>query len=225
MPTQPYKNSQGKRLPGVTTILGSNLGWDTQMLVAWARKIAMAGGDPNVIRDEAADTGTLAHYIIECFVNKLTPDYEKQYTPEQKTKAVNCVQGFKLWKDRYAPEFITSELSLVNDQYGFGGTIDIISKIDGSLVINDIKTNNHVSPKMVIQVSAYKKLYEMHTNEHIKWCEIIQLNKDKPEYKLYRFNTELLDQGWKAFEMLLQLHKMKKQFEPELTHKEGIQND
>lgn len=225
MPTQPYKNSSGKRLPGVTTILSGNLGWDTQMLVAWARKVAMAGGDPNVIRDEAADTGTLAHYIVECFVNKTTPDYEKQYSPEQKAKAMNCVQGFKLWKDKYNPEFVVSELSLVNEDYGFGGTIDIISKIDNKLVINDLKTNNYMSQKMVIQVSAYKKLYELHTGESVDWCEIIQLNKDKPEYKLYRFHNEILDQGWKAFEMLLQLHKMKKEFEPKLTDQGAIIND
>lgn len=225
MPTQPYKTINGKRVPGVTTILSSNLGWDTQMLIAWARKIAMAGGDPNVIRDQAADTGTLAHYIIECFVNNTPLEIEKHYSPEQKTMAMNCVKGFKAWKNKYNPEFIASELSIVNDEYKFGGTIDIISKIENKLVINDIKTNNHVSPKMIIQVSAYKKLYELHTNQTIDWCEIVQLNKESPEYTVYRFDKKTLDLGWQAFEMLLKLHSIKNELKMEISEKGTLLND
>lgn len=225
MPTQPYKTDNGKRVPGVTTILSSNLGWDSQMLVAWARKIAMAGGDPNVVRDQAADTGTLAHYIVECSVNKTPLEIEKHYSPEQKAMAMNAAKGFKAWKQKYNPEFVISELSIVHQELGFGGTIDLISKIDGHLVINDLKTNNHVSPKMAIQVSAYKKLYEYHTGETVDWCEIIQLNKEAPEYSLYRFDNETLELGWQAFEMLLKLHKMKKQFTMTQTDKGTLLND
>lgn len=221
MPTQPYKTNDGKRVPGVTTVLSGNLGWDTQMLIAWARKTALAGVDPNVVRDQAADTGTLAHYIVECYVKGHELDIEKHYSPEQKQQAMNCALGFKAWKQKYKPEFIDSELSIVHEELGFGGTLDLVSKVDNKLVINDIKTNNHVSEKMIIQVSAYKKLLEYHYKQPVEWCEIIQLSKDSPKFKLYRFDSDTLELGWQAFEMLLKLHKMKNKFELNLTD-EGI---
>lgn len=219
MPTQPYVNSAGVTVPGVTTVLSSNLGWDSHILLAWARKTALAGTDPDVIKEQAASTGTLAHYIIECYVNNHPLDINNSYSPEQKQQAANCARGFKAWEQKYKPTFVGSEISIVHEDYNYGGTIDIVSKIDNKLVINDLKTNNFVNAKMLIQVSAYKKLYEYLTKETVDHCEIIQLNKDKPEFKLYQFHNELLDYGWQAFEMLLKLHELKRKLKITQTDK------
>ncbi len=221
MPTQIYKLQNGSRVSGVTTILSGNLGWDTQMLIAWARKTAMAGSDPNVIRDQAADTGTLAHYVVECYVKNQRPIFEDKYTSEQKVAATNCIKGFKAWMNKYNPTFVDSELSLISEQYGYGGTIDIVSRVNNMLIINDIKTSNFVSPKMIIQVAAYKKLYEENKPDKICGCEIIQLDKEKPGYKLYKIDNDLLELGWQAFEKLIYLHNIKKEFKLPLTD-EGV---
>jgi hypothetical protein len=36
-----YILENGKRVPGVTTIIGSNLGWNKNVLIGWARKQAV----------------------------------------------------------------------------------------------------------------------------------------------------------------------------------------
>ena len=59
-----YKTSDGERLPGVTTVI-NELGWNKNMLIAWSRREALAGNDPNKIKDEAAKPGTLTHSFIE----------------------------------------------------------------------------------------------------------------------------------------------------------------
>ena len=41
MPLVKYKNKSGKRLRSVTTIIGNQLGWNKQALIAWYTKLAM----------------------------------------------------------------------------------------------------------------------------------------------------------------------------------------
>ena len=57
-----YKLKDGTRVKGVTTIL-NNLGWNKNVLVAWARRTALAGDDPDAVLKEAGAIGTLAHYF------------------------------------------------------------------------------------------------------------------------------------------------------------------
>ena len=65
---QRYRLANGDIVRGVTTIIGDNLGWNKNALIGWARKEAMAGKDPNKLRDQAADIGTITHFIIQCFL-------------------------------------------------------------------------------------------------------------------------------------------------------------
>jgi len=60
MPANIYKNAQGKRIPGVTTVI-SNLGWSKGGLMHWAWEQGINGIDYKETRDKAADTGTIAH--------------------------------------------------------------------------------------------------------------------------------------------------------------------
>jgi len=81
-----YRLNDNTIVPGVTTIIGGQLSWNKQMLIFWARKEALAGNDPMKVKFEAANIGTLAHYMVECHINsvltkeKVTPyldDYSK----------------------------------------------------------------------------------------------------------------------------------------------------
>ena len=73
MPTIPYRNKEGKRVPGVTTIIG-NIGWNTGPLNWWAFNQGMEAGlaisrgepAPSSIREvtAAAEAGTIAHAMV-----------------------------------------------------------------------------------------------------------------------------------------------------------------
>ena len=63
MPTQPYFNKAGQRLPSVTTIISRFK--ESGGLIHWAWNLGREGQDYRQVRDEAADAGTLAHAMIE----------------------------------------------------------------------------------------------------------------------------------------------------------------
>lgn len=49
---------------------------------------------------------------------------------------------------------------MVSEQYRFGGTPDAIGKVDGELCLIDWKTSNSVYSDYLIQIAAYKHLWE-----------------------------------------------------------------
>jgi hypothetical protein len=57
-------------------------------------------------------------------------------------------------------EFIGSEVSLVESNRQFGGTIDIIAKVDGVLSVIDIKTSSSLCEEYDYQLAAYRYLLE-----------------------------------------------------------------
>ena len=74
MPTFAYTNADGDRVPGVTTVIGSNLGWSKNGLMWWANKHGRAGRDMKGAYDEAnaaGAIGTCVHDRIEAYVHGL----------------------------------------------------------------------------------------------------------------------------------------------------------
>ncbi len=45
MPQLIYRTADGTQVPGVTTVLGSSLGWKTPGLIHWAWKLGTEGKD------------------------------------------------------------------------------------------------------------------------------------------------------------------------------------
>ena len=62
-----YKNKDGVRLPGVTTITGIE---DKPALKYWGNKIGLQGIEIRNYVDGLARIGTLAHYLAECHVKQ-----------------------------------------------------------------------------------------------------------------------------------------------------------
>jgi len=79
MPTQKYM-IDGKRVPGVTTILGKYK--EAGGLIHWAWDLGMQNIDYRKVRDDAADAGTLAHAMVEATIR--STDFPKQdgYPPD-----------------------------------------------------------------------------------------------------------------------------------------------
>ena len=56
-------------------------------------------------------------------------------------------------------EPIHAELQTSHTTLLYGGTIDMIAKVNGVLTIVDFKTSKHVYPGHVLQISAYREMY------------------------------------------------------------------
>ena len=57
-------------------------------------------------------------------------------------------------------EIVAQEMQLVSEQYRFGGTPDAIGMIRGELCLVDWKTSNGIYSDYLLQIAAYRLLWE-----------------------------------------------------------------
>jgi len=140
---QKYKTRDGRIVPGVTTVIGNNLGWNKNVLIAWSRREALKGNDPELVKQAAANIGTCAHYMCECDAKGLEPDLS-DFSPNTIKVAENCFLGYLEWKKTNNISKIQSEIPLVSERYLYGGTIDMLYESEGRLILGDIKTSSSI---------------------------------------------------------------------------------
>ena len=205
-----YKLKNGKRVKGITTIL-SNLGWNKNVLVAWARRTALAGDDPDAVLKEAGAIGTLAHYLCECDIKGEEPELD-DYSAEQIEKAENAFLGYLEWKKMTKPKYEAIELKMVSEKYKVGGTADFVARINNSLVLGDIKTSKGIYPEMTAQLAAYRKMYiEIQPKAKIESAMILKLDKNSGAFSHHFVGKSQLDWGWKVFEHCMALEELHKE--------------
>ena len=208
MPMIIYKNKEGKRLSGVTTIIGSNLGWNTQPLMYWAWQEGIEGRNFRDTSQKAADIGTIAHAMIEA--NLKGKDFDTiQYEKEMIDKAETAYQAWLEWKNLVDFQLLDSEKSLVSEKYQFGGTIDV-AVIKKVTAIVDLKTSKAVYSDHKIQVAAYGRLWnENYPDNPIQAYYILQLGKEDGSFHYHYWPN--LDKAWDVFSALLKIHNLKKE--------------
>ena len=210
MPANIYKNKAGKRVPGVTTVIGSNLGWSKGGLMHWAWMEGIEGRDYKDTRDKAADIGTIAHAMVEAdLTGKNWPDLvdARGADDEMLGKATAAYGAFNEWAQGSKFTLLQSEHLLVSEKYQFGGQIDIAA-VQGKRAIIDLKTSNAVYEDHKIQIAAYGELWnENYPDKLIEAYYILQLGKDGSFTYHYYPN---MDNAFRAFVLLRELHDLKK---------------
>ena len=211
MPANIYKNKDGKRIPGVTTVIG-NLGWSKGGLMHWAWMEGIEGRDYKATRDKAADTGTIAHAMVEAQLKDISwrelVDL-RGVEGEQIKQAEAAYNAFLEWANGAKFRLLKSEHLLVSELYQFGGQIDVAG-IQGRRAIIDLKTSNAVYEDHKIQIAAYSNLWdENYPDEPIEAHYILQLGKDGG-FTYYMLPDSVIESGWEAFKHLRALHDLKK---------------
>ena len=204
-----YKTSDGERLPGVTTVI-NELGWNKNMLIAWSRREALAGNDPDKIKNEAARPGTLMHSFIEGHIKGEKVD-TVDFTENQIELAKNSYFAFVEWEKAMKPKYLGTEIQLVSEKYRFGGTADMVGEIGGELVLADWKTSKGIYPEMTIQVAAYKIAYEeMNPGKKVHHGGILRLDRETSAYDYHDISSKKMEWGWEVFQHCLALYALKK---------------
>ena len=202
---------RGEIVPGVTTIISNQLAWNKNALIAWARREALAGKDPNKIRDEAADSGTCTHYLIECHIKGIEPDL-KDFTQAQIDKAETGFLGFLDWEKDNKLDYEKIEYGVVNSVYRYGGTIDMIAKKNGSIWLLDLKTSKGIYAEHKIQVAAYSKALtnqdDIIPDEH----HILQISKETGAFQHHKLSDRDIENGWQVFCLCRHLYDLQKRF-------------
>lgn len=201
MPAIIYRNNLQERIPSVTTII-NQWGIKTQPLIYWAWKQGEKG--VSLYEKPEATVGTIAHKMIDGYVKGIETDLSK-YPPELIEQARNCYESFEQWKKRHEFKPIQTEISLISEQYQFGGTIDCIAQIDGKLGIFDWKTGKEVYEDHIIQIVAYEKLWHENFTDHPLdgGYHIIRIGKEIVSFD-YRWYQSFPD-AWEVFLNLREL--------------------
>ena len=179
-----YINSHGRVVPSVTEILHAMIHKDA--LMYWSNSIGLKGIRYGNYMANASRIGTACHEAIEKYIKT-----------KEKTDSNIPFMGFLLWYENLintgnTVEILGSEVSLCC--LWFGGTCDLVMKINGKVYVVDFKTSNHISSNYFLQLGGYGYLLEDAMSIIVDGGYIVlQLNKEEvgfDEYILLMDNPE-----------------------------------
>lgn len=162
-PKEGYRLLDGTRVPGTTTIIGRFK--DSSALLYWAceQGKAIERGEIQKLydkRDQAADTGTMAHDCVELHIHGKNPFETIKPPKDMLDHVMSSYEAYLIWENQTKLQIIATEIQLVHEDLRFGGTPDAIGLINGELVLLDWKTSNGIFADYLIQLAAYKLLIE-----------------------------------------------------------------
>lgn len=191
----------GKRLTGVTTIIGV---LDKPALVGWAANQAVDYIEKNfptaeqlfkgevkmsdvltkartawrLTRDAAGDVGTQVHNAIEEYA-KSKINSQPEPILSLTGHSLKMFQRFKQWAEDNKVTFLLSEQKLYSEKHWFAGTMDLLIEIDGRKYIADIKTAKDIYTSNYIQMAGYHIMLEEHGKcQDLAGYIVINLPKD-----------------------------------------------
>lgn len=171
-----YTLKDGTVVPGATTVLGE---LNKPALVVWANRLGLQGIDSTRYRDEMAEVGTLAHYLILCHFRNEKPDLG-DYTANQIDAAENALIKYYDWEKAHIIEPKIIEQPLISEVYKFGGTADFIGLIDGAPGLLDFKTGSGIYEEMFYQLGAYNILLQ-EAGHKVENFRILRIGRDDKE--------------------------------------------
>lgn len=227
-PRRQYRDADGKRLPGVTTVLGV---LDKPALVPWAARQAaeataaaiVDGGQPVAQaieigrlapfkrRQDAADAGTQAHACLEAH-------YAGEPWPEDATDAARaCAHRVIRHIEGRGYQVIASEWSatMFGHGEGWGGTLDLIVEREGLVFVADLKTGKGAFDEVVPQLAAYRHLWDWSRDdrEHLitGGGVVFHAPIEGDGVNEIALSQAKLDAGWRVFHGALSVYWAKKE--------------
>lgn len=168
----------GKEVPRVTEIISKSTMEDH--LLYWANKLGFQHKSYSKTLNEYAEFGTRVHKGIEMYLkNEDIPSN----TP------MNCLKSFINWWSMIGInnniEILGQETKLVCPYYG--GTYDLLMKINDKIMLVDFKTSNTISYRYYIQLAAYDRVLR-DMGIQVDGYIILQLKKEGIGFKEYYLN-------------------------------------
>lgn len=207
-----YKLSNGQKVPGTTTIIGRFK--ESGGLLYWAceQGKAIERGEISSLydkRDEAADAGTLAHALVEAKINgSPLPDMPDNDIGKH---AQQGYENYLHWQEDNKIQIIRQEMELVSETYLFGGCPDALG-IDtrGNLSILDWKTSNGVYVDYLIQIAAYRQLWEENNQDQpiTGGFHLLRFSKEHADFAHHYWSE--LDEAWEQFKLFRKAYDLDK---------------
>lgn len=183
-------------VPRVTEILSTML--CDESLVSWSNYIGRyQHKNYSVVLNTAADIGTRVHEAIENYIQHGIGIDDASIPQYIASEVRNAFNSFIIWWDIISKH----DISILKEEYPlvckyFGGTLDLLLKIDGKIYLVDFKTSNHLSYRYHLQLAAYRYMLKLNENIDLDGIIILQLSKnsiDFNEQMILLDNQEMLD--------------------------------
>jgi hypothetical protein len=203
-----YKNKIGKRLPSVTGIISRFK--DSGGLLYWANQCGLDGKTLDEARRPAATAGTLAHAMVEARLRGEAWEPPAAVDANVLTAAKTSFSAYLHWESMNNIKIDYAEVALISDKHQFGGQIDAVGKLGDTLVMIDWKTSNAVYGDYLIQLAAYRQLWEENYPDHpiTGGFHLCRFAKDTSDFAHHYYPQ--LDNEWKAFELMIELYSLDK---------------
>lgn len=204
-----YRTADGKRIPGVTTIISRFK--DSGGLIHWAWTEGSEGRDYRDTRDAAATAGHVAHELIEAHILRrdLVMDLDELDT-DTATRAQEAFGAFLKWEKQTSLEIVATERALISEKYRYGGMIDAIGRDAGQLVIVDWKSGNRIYSDYLIQIAAYRQLWEENGGDKIDGFHLLRVGKELGDFHHHYWTADSLREAWEAFTLMRRLYEIDK---------------
>lgn len=201
----------GERLPSVTTILSRFK--ESGALLYWAWNEGREGRDYRETRDKAADAGSAAHEMVQCWKTKAQFDRSK-YSEATINLAKNAFASFLEWSKQTKLEIAAAEVSLISKAHRFGGTMDGVL-VQEKLSLADWKTAKGVYADYVLQLAAYGILWEENYPERpllggYHLCRFSKAESDDSPVSFSHHFWENLDVAKRQFLLLREAYDLDK---------------
>lgn len=203
----PYTLADGLEVPSVTTIISRFK--ESGGLVWWAWNEGRCGRDYRETRDAAADSGSLAHAMVEAEIRGLGWSVPVGVDPAVLERARQAFGNYQEWQRQTNLTPVETEMRLVSEKHRFGGTLDAML-VSGRLSLGDWKSSNAVYQDYLIQLAAYGLLWEENFPERpIKGgYHLLRFAKDAPDFVHYHFGD--LTDAARAFLLMRELYDIDK---------------
>ena len=186
------------------------LGWSKGALMYWAWVQGRNGKDFRETRDAAANSGTVAHAMIDAEIRG--KPFEPNGIPRDiLDKAESAYLNFLEWSKRNELKVLATEVPMISERWRFGGTPDCIAYVCGKLALLDWKTGSGVHDEQLIQLAAYKELWEENNpHEPIQGgFDLLRISKGEAGFSHY--HRDNLAGCFDAFLHLRKLYDLKAQ--------------
>ena len=181
-PKKGYHLQDGTKVPSVTTIISRFK--DSGGLIHWAWKEGTEGRDYREPKDAAASAGSAAHAAVDAHIHGRPWDWNAVPDETVRTKAMTAYSAFLEWQSQTKLEVTHTEMPLVSERHGFGGTFDAITVGETKRrAMGDWKSSGAIYPEYLIHLAAYGHL----------WQENFPAEPLEGGYHLLRFDKEYGD--------------------------------
>jgi len=210
-----YFSKSGEKLPGVTSIISNNLGWNKRGLFYYYWQKGKEGKEYKEVGKEEAKAGTLAHYLIECHIKGVKPDIDGTFAvienrEESLKKAELGFKNFLEWTSMVDFNPFLTERICISEKYQYGTRIDCLAFIRKKLSIVDWKLAKDVYTDYLLQLAAHEVVWnECNPKKKITGgMHILRIGKEDASFSHHFWSS--LDEAWEAFRHCLELEHLSK---------------